>query len=163
MDAENADDCFMCPEYAKEIFDYLKQREVSGGRRGRGGSRWAPPCQPCRLPGEVCPARLHADAAEPERRDEGHPGGLAGGGAGEPGRRSFPPEPAPQRPRVCFQENFELFHETLYLAVKITDHYLSATAVHREMLQLVGSTAMLIASKFEVRSRRSTAARLTRR
>lgn len=33
----------------------------------------------------------------------------------------------------------------------MTDHYLSKTPVHREMLQLVGSTAMLIASKFEVR------------
>lgn len=52
---------------------------------------------------------------------------------------------------LCFQENFELFHETLYLAVKMTDHYLSKTPVDREMLQLVGSTAMLIASKFEVR------------
>lgn len=51
---------------------------------------------------------------------------------------------------LCFQENFELFHETLYLAVKMTDHYLSKTPVDREMLQLVGSTAMLIASKFEV-------------
>lgn len=47
------------------------------------------------------------------------------------------------------QENFELYHETLYLAVKMTDHYLSKTPVHKEMLQLVGSTAMLIASKFE--------------
>lgn len=55
---------------------------------------------------------------------------------------------------MWFQENFELFHETLYLAVKMTDHYLSTTPVHREMLQLVGSTAMLIASKFEVRTRR---------
>lgn len=64
-----------------------------------------------------------------------------------PARRSSTPNPT----RV-FQENFELFHETLYLAVKVTDHYLSTTPVHREMLQLVGSTAMLIASKFEVRS-----------
>lgn len=53
---------------------------------------------------------------------------------------------------VSVQENFELNHETLYLAVKMTDHYLSLTPVHREMLQLVGSTAMLIASKFEVRT-----------
>lgn len=49
------------------------------------------------------------------------------------------------------QENFELYHETLYLAVKMTDHFLSKTVVLREMLQLVGSTAMLIASKFEVK------------
>lgn len=52
----------------------------------------------------------------------------------------------------CFslKENFELYHETLYLAVKMTDHYLSKVPIQREMLQLIGSTAMLIASKFEV-------------
>ncbi|XP_046724458.1 G2/mitotic-specific cyclin-B3-like isoform X4 [Silurus meridionalis] len=50
------------------------------------------------------------------------------------------------------QENFELNHETLYLAVKVTDHYLSVTEVMRESLQLIGSTAMLLAAKFEERS-----------
>ena len=49
------------------------------------------------------------------------------------------------------QENFELFHETLYLAVKIVDRFLSKKQVKREYLQLVGATAMLIAAKFEVR------------
>ena len=48
------------------------------------------------------------------------------------------------------QENFELFHETLYLAVKLTDRYLSRKDVKREYLQLVGATSMLIAAKFEV-------------
>lgn len=48
------------------------------------------------------------------------------------------------------KENFELYHETLYLAVKMTDHYLSKVPIQRNMLQLIGSTAMLIASKFEV-------------
>lgn len=49
------------------------------------------------------------------------------------------------------QENFELNHETLYLAVKLTDHYLAAVpSLSRDLLQLVGSTAMLIAAKFEV-------------
>ncbi|KAG9338948.1 hypothetical protein JZ751_024338 [Albula glossodonta] len=52
---------------------------------------------------------------------------------------------------VEVQENFELNHETLYLAVKLTDHYLSCTVVMRESLQLIGSTSMLIASKFEER------------
>ncbi|XP_041723865.2 G2/mitotic-specific cyclin-B3 [Coregonus clupeaformis] len=52
---------------------------------------------------------------------------------------------------VEVQENFELNHETLYLAVKVTDHYLSTAPVNRESLQLIGSTAMLIASKFEER------------
>ncbi|XP_061105288.1 G2/mitotic-specific cyclin-B3 [Conger conger] len=53
---------------------------------------------------------------------------------------------------VEVQENFELNHETLYLAVKLTDHYLSSIVALRESLQLIGSTSMLIASKFEERS-----------
>lgn len=48
------------------------------------------------------------------------------------------------------QENFELFHETLYLSVKLTDRFLSLKDVKREYLQLVGATCMLIAAKFEV-------------
>ncbi|KAJ8348769.1 hypothetical protein SKAU_G00273580 [Synaphobranchus kaupii] len=52
---------------------------------------------------------------------------------------------------VEVQENFELNHETLYLAVKLTDHYLSCSVALRESLQLIGSTSMLIASKFEER------------
>ena len=51
---------------------------------------------------------------------------------------------------VEVQENFELFHETLYLAVKIVDRYLEQREVKKEYLQLVGATAMLIAAKFEV-------------
>ena len=51
------------------------------------------------------------------------------------------------------QENFALFHETLYLAVQIMDHYLERKSVKREYLQLVGATSMLIASKFEVSCR----------
>lgn len=29
IDSEDTEDCYMCPEYAKDIFDYLKKREVS--------------------------------------------------------------------------------------------------------------------------------------
>jgi cyclin B len=50
---------------------------------------------------------------------------------------------------VELQENFELYHETLYLTVKMVDHYLNKKEVKREYLQLIGATAMLIASKFE--------------
>ncbi|XP_019850667.1 PREDICTED: G2/mitotic-specific cyclin-B3-like [Amphimedon queenslandica] len=50
---------------------------------------------------------------------------------------------------VEVQENFELFHETLYLAVKIVDRYLEKKEVKKEYLQLVGATSMLIAAKFE--------------
>ncbi|XP_008498315.1 G2/mitotic-specific cyclin-B3 [Calypte anna] len=52
---------------------------------------------------------------------------------------------------VDVQENFELNHETLYLAVKLVDHYLVEVVSTRDKLQLIGSTAILIASKFEER------------
>ncbi|XP_070786133.1 G2/mitotic-specific cyclin-B3 [Enoplosus armatus] len=107
IDSENSEDCYMCPEYAKDIFDYLKQREEKF---------------------VLCNYMPQQPSLNPEMRAI-----LIDW-------------------LVEVQENFELYHETLYLAVKMTDHYLSQTPVHREMLQLVGSTAMLIASKFEERS-----------
>ncbi|XP_055084816.1 G2/mitotic-specific cyclin-B3 [Periophthalmus magnuspinnatus] len=107
IDAENREDCVMCPEYAKDIFDYLKQREEKFVLQ------------------DYMPQQSSLNAE----------------------MRAILVDWL-----VEVQENFELYHETLYLAVKMTDHYLSKTSVHREMLQLVGSTAMLIASKFEERS-----------
>ena len=51
---------------------------------------------------------------------------------------------------VEIQQSFELSHETLYLAVKIVDLYLSKTVhISRDVLQLIGSTAIFIACKFE--------------
>ena len=44
---------------------------------------------------------------------------------------------------------FGLMPETLYLTVNIIDRYLSIQTVTRKELQLVGVTAMLIASKYE--------------
>ncbi|XP_061565594.1 G2/mitotic-specific cyclin-B3 [Cololabis saira] len=107
IDSENSEDCYMCPEYAKDIFDYLKQREEKF---------------------VLCNYMPKQPSLNAEMRAI-----LIDW-------------------LVEVQENFELYHETLYLAVKMTDHYLSKTPVHKEMLQLVGSTAMLIASKFEERS-----------
>lgn len=46
------------------------------------------------------------------------------------------------------QEHFELNHETLYLAVKLMDHYLMKCQCKTENLQLVAATAFLIAAKF---------------
>ncbi|XP_039868474.1 G2/mitotic-specific cyclin-B3 isoform X1 [Simochromis diagramma] len=107
IDSENSEDCYMCPEYAKDIFDYLKNREEKFVLCNYM------PTQPS-LNSEMRAILIDW--------------------------------------LVEVQENFELYHETLYLAVKMTDHYLAKTPVHREMLQLVGSTAMLIASKFEEHS-----------
>uniref|UniRef100_H2YJ38 Uncharacterized protein n=1 Tax=Ciona savignyi TaxID=51511 RepID=H2YJ38_CIOSA len=52
---------------------------------------------------------------------------------------------------VEVQENFELNHETLYLAVKLVDSYLQKVKIAKEQLQLVGATSLLIAAKFDER------------
>ncbi|XP_018006504.1 G2/mitotic-specific cyclin-B3 isoform X2 [Hyalella azteca] len=52
---------------------------------------------------------------------------------------------------VEVQESFELNHETLYLAVKLVDLHLSKTVISRDQLQLVGSTALFVACKFDER------------
>jgi len=54
---------------------------------------------------------------------------------------------------VEMQETFELNHETLYLGVKLFDMYLDRVdRIDADKLQLIGSAAMFIASKFDVRS-----------
>lgn len=44
---------------------------------------------------------------------------------------------------------FKLYPETLYLTVNLIDRFLEKEIVHRQHLQLVGVTSMLIASKYE--------------
>jgi len=53
---------------------------------------------------------------------------------------------------VEVQQNFELNHESLYLAVKMVDLFLVKQKVEKDRLQLVGATALSIACKFEERS-----------
>ncbi|ESO83758.1 hypothetical protein LOTGIDRAFT_222373 [Lottia gigantea] len=52
---------------------------------------------------------------------------------------------------VEVQENFELNHETLYLGVKLVDTYLSLKETPKEMLQLIGASALFVACKFDER------------
>lgn len=53
---------------------------------------------------------------------------------------------------VEVQENFELNHETLYLAVKLVDRFLClAPGCPKARLQLVGATALFVACKFDER------------
>ena len=52
---------------------------------------------------------------------------------------------------VEVQECFELYHETLYLAVKLLDHYLEKNTIKRQDLQLVGASTLLLSSKIEVK------------
>ncbi len=44
---------------------------------------------------------------------------------------------------------FKLLPETLFLTINITDRYLSNVNINRKILQLVGVSAMFIASKYE--------------
>ncbi|XP_030636611.1 G2/mitotic-specific cyclin-B3 [Chanos chanos] len=106
IDSEHSSNCCQIPEYAKDIFDYLKQRE------------------------EKFVLRDYIDE-QPDLNQS---------------MRAILVDWL-----VEVQENFELNHETLYLAVKITDHYLDNAQASKGSLQLIGSTAMLIASKFEER------------
>ena len=50
---------------------------------------------------------------------------------------------------IDVHHKFKLLPETLFLTVNIIDRYLARHAIHRTKLQLVGVTAMLIASKYE--------------
>ncbi|XP_041358815.1 G2/mitotic-specific cyclin-B3-like [Gigantopelta aegis] len=52
---------------------------------------------------------------------------------------------------VEVQENFELNHETLYLAVKLVDTFLSIQQVPKENLQLIGAVSLFISCKFDER------------
>lgn len=52
---------------------------------------------------------------------------------------------------VEVQESFELNHETLYLAVKLVDLYLTKMTVGKETLQLLGAASLFISSKFDER------------
>ncbi|XP_063967757.1 G2/mitotic-specific cyclin-B3-like [Lytechinus pictus] len=52
---------------------------------------------------------------------------------------------------VEVQENFELNHETLYLAVKLTDMYLAKCKIAKDLLQLLGAASLFIACKFDER------------
>ncbi|XP_072034645.1 G2/mitotic-specific cyclin-B3-like [Amphiura filiformis] len=52
---------------------------------------------------------------------------------------------------VEVQENFELNHETLYLATKLVDMYLMKCKVSRDILQLLGATGLFIACKYDER------------
>ncbi|XP_076242603.1 cyclin B3 [Calliopsis andreniformis] len=52
---------------------------------------------------------------------------------------------------VEVQESFELNHETLYLAVKLVDLYLTKVTVGKETLQLLGAACLFIASKYDER------------
>lgn len=105
--------------------------EVQVGGRGEGARSSAE---------QLPPHRVYGTQEQPQ--------GASGFGGGEDFGFFLTP-PASPNP-ASLQENFELNHETLYLAVKLVDHYLVEVVSMKDKLQLIGSTAVLIASKFEV-------------
>ncbi|XP_032886454.1 G2/mitotic-specific cyclin-B3 [Amblyraja radiata] len=106
VDEENLNDPFLNSIYAKDIFDYMKEREMKFVLKGYMEKQ---------LDLNIEMRAILVDWM------------------------------------VEVQENFELNHETLYLAVKLVDHFMSKAVCMRETLQLLGSTAILIAAKFDER------------
>lgn len=51
---------------------------------------------------------------------------------------------------VELQQQFNLNHETLYLAIKIMDHFLMEKCITTANIQLLGMTCLFIAAKFDV-------------
>lgn len=51
---------------------------------------------------------------------------------------------------LFLQTSFQMNNETLYLTVKLVDHYLMKAQCKKDHLQLLGSTAYMIAAKLEV-------------
>ncbi|KAK3716351.1 G2/mitotic-specific cyclin [Vermiconidia calcicola] len=105
LDEEDLDDPLMVAEYVHEIFDYMKQLEIS--------------TQP------------NPDYMDNQTELEWKMRGILVDWLLEVHTR------------------FRLLPETLFLAVNIIDRFLSSKVVQLDRLQLVGVTAMFIASKYE--------------
>ncbi|KAF2486774.1 cyclin-like protein [Neohortaea acidophila] len=105
LDTEDMDDPLMVAEYVHEIFDYMKQLEIS--------------------------TMPNPDYMDDQAELEWKMRGILVDWLLEVHTR------------------FRLLPETLFLAVNIIDRFLSCKVVQLERLQLVGVTAMFIASKYE--------------
>lgn len=105
LDRDDLDDPLMVAEYVVEIFEYLKQLEVTS--------------QP------------NAEYMEHQEDLEWKMRGILVDWL------------------IEVHNRFHLLPETLFLAVNIIDRFLSAKVVQLDRLQLVGVTAMFIASKYE--------------
>ncbi|KAK4560455.1 G2/mitotic-specific cyclin [Recurvomyces mirabilis] len=105
LDEEDMDDPLMVAEYVHEIFDYMKQLEIT--------------------------TMPNADYMENQDELEWKMRGILVDWLLEVHTR------------------FRLLPETLFLAVNIIDRFLSSKVVQLDRLQLVGVTAMFIASKYE--------------
>jgi hypothetical protein len=105
LDAEDIDDPLMVAEYVHEIFDYLKELEVT--------------------------TMPNAEYMDHQEDLEWKMRGILVDWL------------------IEVHTRFHLLPETLFLAVNILDRFLSSKVVQLDRLQLVGVTAMFIASKYE--------------
>ena len=105
LDQEDLGDPLMVAEYAVEIFDYLRELELTT------------------MP--QADYIMHQDQIDWADRDVLNDW------------------------LVQVHQRFQLLPETLYLAINILDRYLSCKYVDLERLQLIGVTALFIASKYE--------------
>ena len=105
LDAEDIEDPLMCAEYAVEIFDYLRDLEMTT------------------LPNpDYMSHQSHVEWADRDILNDW---------------------------LIQVHQRFQLLPETFYLAINIVDRFLTNKVVQLDKLQLVGITAMFIASKYE--------------
>lgn len=105
LDSEDLEDPLMVAEYAVEIFDYLRDLELTT------------------MPNPDY--MMHQEQIDWADRDVLNDW------------------------LIQVHQRFQLLPETLYLAINILDRYLTCKYVEIERLQLIGITAMFIASKYE--------------
>ncbi|XP_020587068.1 cyclin-A3-1-like isoform X2 [Phalaenopsis equestris] len=105
---DESDDPQLCPNYALDIYRYLRSMEVEAKRRPMAGYI----------------ERSQTDV--------------------NPNMRGILVDWL-----VEVAEEYKLVSDTLYLTVSYIDRYLSFNSVSRQKLQLIGVSAMLIASKYE--------------
>nr|XP_003216393.1 PREDICTED: G2/mitotic-specific cyclin-B1 [Anolis carolinensis] len=104
VDTEDGCDPYLCSEYVKDIYNYLKDLESQQAVR------------PSYLVGQEVTGNMRAILIDW---------------------------------LVQVQMKFKLLQETLYMTVGIIDRFLQDNKVAKRMLQLVGVTAMFVASKYE--------------
>ncbi|NWY28413.1 CCNB2 protein, partial [Pheucticus melanocephalus] len=130
IDAEDSENPQLCSDYVKDIYLYLRELEVGCPRAAllsRGG-----------LPG--CSA---TPCLSPQLQQSVRPHYLDGRTINGRMRAILVDW------LVQVHSRFRLLQETLYMCVAIMDRFLQNHPVPRKKLQLVGVTALLIASKYE--------------
>ncbi|NWZ02845.1 CCNB2 protein, partial [Loxia curvirostra] len=128
IDAEDGENPQLCSDYVKDIYLYLRELEVGCPRAAlvsRGGCLGLTPSPSPQLQQSVRPHYLDG------RTINGRMRAILVDWL------------------VQVHSRFRLLQETLYMCVAIIDRFLQNHPVPRKKLQLVGVTALLVASKYE--------------